>query len=125
METLLKRIILLHTLMLLLTVVWNVFYSTGQDAIDHAPTSIINIILLAFSILYLICLYLIYNLNQFGKQIYLPLLAFSIGLIFVLPIEFFAHKTHITVLLFDLINISAGMIIVLIHCPDMKHKFSR
>ncbi len=124
MEKLLKNIIVLHALMLLLAPAAHMYSAVEHAAVEQTSSYLVDIIVVAFSVVYIGCLYLIYRLKPLGRKLYFPLLCFSIGLIFVLPIDFFAHKSHLTVFIYDIINITAGIILALIHFTDVKSQFS-
>ena len=123
MEKLLKKIVILHAVALALAPLASIYSAMGGQSAGDSATKLVDIVVIIFSILYVLCLYWVFKLKPLGKTLYLPLLCFSIALIFVLPIEFFAHKTHLTVFIFDIINITAGIIVSLIHFTELKSKF--
>tara|TARA_X000000950_G_C13877150_1_gene645336 strand:+ start:119 stop:496 length:378 start_codon:yes stop_codon:yes gene_type:complete len=123
MEKLLKKIVILHAVALALAPLASIYSAMGGQSAGDSATNLVDIVVIIFSILYVLCLYWVFKLKPLGKTLYFPLLCFSIALIFVLPIEFFAHKTHLTVFIFDIINITAGIIVSLIHFTELKSKF--
>ena len=117
-----KRAIILDFFTLILALLIEIFIPSYEIG-ENTPISSIDIIAIVFLFVYLYNLYLLYNFKSLGKTLYFPLLCFSLGITFALPLEHLNISNHLFYILEIIGAILTGVILTFIYYTDIKLKF--
>jgi len=121
-ENIFKRAILLNFLLFMLMFLIEIFIPS-YEIDENTPISSIDIILIVFLFVYLYNLYLLYNFKSLCKTLYFPLLCFSFGISFAVPLELLNISNHFLIFLQSIATILSGVILTFIYYTDIKLKF--
>ena len=127
LEKIFKRIVLLDFFSLIAIIMWGIVLGITDVTPVSEEVSFTNTDFLYLTVLfvYFFNLYLLYNFKPIGKKIYLIVLIFSYGVIFLIPIEQLQAKNHFEYLIGSIGPILSGAILTMLYLTDVGKRFDK
>ena len=122
LEKTFKRAIILSVLLMLLSILIEIFMPTYKID-ENAPINAVDVISILWLIIWFYNMFLLFKFKSFGKVIYVPVICFSYGIAFTLPLEIPVSTNYFSYLVASGSSLLIGVIVTFIYFTDIKSKF--
>ena len=122
LEKTFKRAIILSVLLMLLSILIEIFMPTYKID-ENAPINAVDVISILWLIIWFYNMFLLFKFKSFGKAIYVPVICFSYGIAFTLPLEIPVSTNYFSYLVASGSSLLTGVIVTFIYFTDIKSKF--
>jgi len=122
LEKTFKRAIILSVLLMLLSILIEIFMPTYKID-ENAPINAVDVISILWLIIWFYNMFLLFKFKSFGKAIYVPVICFSYGIAFTLPLEIPVSTNYFSYLVASGSSLLIGVIVTFIYFTDIKSKF--
>ena len=90
---------------------------------ENAPINAVDVISILWLIIWFYNMFLLFKFKSFGKAIYVPVICFSYGIAFTLPLEIPVSTNYFSYLVASGSSLLIGVIVTFIYFTDIKSKF--